>query len=54
MDSVYLPVMDVDGSLSDLLLPGIKAQQVALIVPHKPAAICTQALNHHNHSQKLW
>lgn len=54
MDSIDLPVMDVDGSLSDLLLPGIKTQQVPLVVPHKPAATCIQALDHHHFSQKLW
>lgn len=48
MDSIYLPVMDVNGILSDLLLPGIKAQQVPLVVPHKPAATHIQTLDHHN------
>ena len=41
MDSVDPPVMDIQGSLGDLLLPGIKALQIALVVPNKPAATHT-------------
>ena len=37
MDGVDLPVMDVEGRLGAALLPGIKALQVPLIVPHIPA-----------------
>ena len=48
MDSVDLFVMDIEGSQSDLLLPGIKALQVPLIVPNKPAAAHTQALRHYS------
>lgn len=37
IDSVDLLVVDVESSLGQLLLPGIKALQVAFIVTHKPA-----------------
>ena len=37
IDSVDLLVMDVESSLGELLLPGVKALQVAFIVTHKPA-----------------
>jgi len=37
VDSVDLLVVDVESSLGELLLPGIKALQVAFIVAHKPA-----------------
>ena len=36
MDSVYFPIMDVEGALREIFLPGIKALQVAFIVPNKP------------------
>ena len=37
IDSVDLLVVDVESSLGELLLPGIKALQVAFIVAHKTA-----------------
>ena len=37
VDSIDLLVVDVESSLGELLLPGIKALQVAFIVAHKPA-----------------
>ena len=37
VDSVDLLVVDVESSLGELLLPGIKALQVAFIVTHKAA-----------------
>ena len=54
MDSVDLPVMDIEGSLGDFLLPGIKALQIPLIVCNKPAAtrMKIQALCHHSCFQK--
>lgn len=36
MDCVDLLVMDVEGNLGQLLLPGIEALQIAFIVSHKP------------------
>ena len=38
VDSVDLLVVDVESSLGELLLPGIKALQVAFIVTHKAAS----------------
>lgn len=46
MDSVDLPVMDVECNLGDLLLPGIKALQIPFVVPHIPALTHT-----HTHTQ---
>ena len=48
MDRVDLPVVDIEGSLGDLLLPGIKSLQIPLVVPNKPAATHTKA--HRRHS----
>lgn len=48
MDRVDLPVMNIEGSLGDPLLPGIKSLKIPLVVPHKPAATQTQALHHHS------
>ena len=39
MDSVYLLIMDVEGALGELLLAGVKALQVALIIPNKPVTV---------------
>lgn len=44
MDSVDLPIVDVEGRLAAPLLPGIKALQVPFIVPHIPAL--AHSLNH--------
>ena len=38
VDSVDLLVVDVESSLGELLLPGIKALQVAFIITHKAAS----------------
>ena len=58
MDSVDLPVMDVECNLGDLLLPGIKALQIPFVVPHIPALTHTlthsYALHRHSYSQKQW
>ena len=51
--SVDLPVMDVESSLSQLLLPGVKALQVTNVVPHPTAAELSLASNNSQKKHSL-
>jgi len=53
VDSVDLLVVDVESSLGELLLPGIKALQVAFIVAHKPALQHSALIHSLTHSFNL-
>ena len=50
VDSIDLLVVDVESSLGELLLPGIKALQVAFIVAHKAALQHTPLVHSFIHS----